>query len=176
MLCKIRLTFRYPHVCTCTVVGRGGRYVFLPTHAPPRHHYLRRYTHTAQSKQSNGGLSSSIPISSFSLPLCHNETKHTHYESNRSERILLITYRRSLYSRSMYSNDGYRDGRLWNGFDYLRQAWVVNGRYIGCGHQTPCDCYGTQHKGEEALEARINPKDVTVSSAPFFVTGVKGKS
>ena len=51
-------------------------------------------------------------------------------------------------------------------FDYTNQAWVVNGRYERCGHQT-CKidtgpifmsneeksryCYGTQHVGERPL-------------------------
>ncbi len=33
-------------------------------------------------------------------------------------------------------------------FDYENQAWVVDGRYVRCGHQTECECYGTKHEGE----------------------------
>lgn len=35
-----------------------------------------------------------------------------------------------------------------NGYDYRHQAWVVDGRYVECGHGKPCDCYGTKHHGE----------------------------
>jgi hypothetical protein len=39
-------------------------------------------------------------------------------------------------------------------YDYLNQAWVVNGRYVACGHPTAmaCDCYGRLHVGEIALQ------------------------
>lgn len=45
-----------------------------------------------------------------------------------------------------------RDGVARTGatFDYEKQAWVVNGRYVRCGHIDPCDCYGRQHVGERA--------------------------
>ncbi|KKN83830.1 hypothetical protein LCGC14_0294830 [marine sediment metagenome] len=35
-------------------------------------------------------------------------------------------------------------------FDYERQAWVKDGRYIRCGHQEKmdCRCYGRLHEGE----------------------------
>lgn len=48
------------------------------------------------------------------------------------------------------SRDEYRDGRLLNGYDYQRQAWVVEGRYVRCGHPEvmPCTCYGREHDGE----------------------------
>ena len=41
------------------------------------------------------------------------------------------------------------DGRLWNGYDYDRQAWVKEGRYIRCGHPEAmkCSCYGRIHEG-----------------------------
>lgn len=49
------------------------------------------------------------------------------------------------------SNDEIKDGKLWNGYDYERQAWVVNGRYIRCGHPETmdCQCYGKKHEGEK---------------------------
>lgn len=39
-------------------------------------------------------------------------------------------------------------------FDYPRQAWVLNGRYIKCGHpdEMNCTCYGKLHEGEEAIQ------------------------
>ena len=41
-------------------------------------------------------------------------------------------------------------GRLLNGYDYDRQAWVVDGHYVRCGHlDDACDCYGRLHEGEE---------------------------
>lgn len=35
-------------------------------------------------------------------------------------------------------------------FDFLHQAWVVNGVYADCGHLFPenCQCYGRLHRGE----------------------------
>ena len=33
-------------------------------------------------------------------------------------------------------------------YDYENQAWVVNGRYEGCGHLMACSCYGRIHAGE----------------------------
>ena len=52
---------------------------------------------------------------------------------------------------SRESSDEYRDNRLINGYDYERQAWVVNGKYQRCGHpdEMRCDCNGRQHEGEE---------------------------
>lgn len=35
-------------------------------------------------------------------------------------------------------------------FDYKRQAWIENGRYVRCGHpeSMACNCYGRLHAGE----------------------------
>jgi hypothetical protein len=43
-----------------------------------------------------------------------------------------------------------RDGLL-NGYDYKNHAWVLDGRYVRCGHPEPmrCGCYGRIHAGEE---------------------------
>lgn len=39
-------------------------------------------------------------------------------------------------------------------YDYINQAWIVNGRYIRCGHAETmaCGCYGREHAGELAPE------------------------
>lgn len=37
-------------------------------------------------------------------------------------------------------------------FDYTNQAWIQNGVYTPCGHDKPCDCFGTVHAGEPARE------------------------
>ena len=42
------------------------------------------------------------------------------------------------------------DGSLRSGYDYERQAWVKDGRYVRCGHVDPCRCYGRLHEGEPA--------------------------
>jgi hypothetical protein len=53
------------------------------------------------------------------------------------------------------SRDEYtHDGRLWSGFDYERQAWVVDGRYVRCGHPQTCACYGKTHDGEVCTTTR----------------------
>jgi len=40
-----------------------------------------------------------------------------------------------------------------SGFDYENQAWVLDGKYLGCGHspKTNCGCYGKEHKGEKTV-------------------------
>ena len=44
------------------------------------------------------------------------------------------------------------DGTILNGYDYDKQAWVINGRYSPCAHPDAmkCDCYGKAHQGEKA--------------------------
>lgn len=60
---------------------------------------------------------------------------------------------------SRLSNDEYRNGTLWNGFDYMAQAWVVNGIYQMCGHPAsmrrrgPC-CPAARLAGQSVKEAR----------------------
>ena len=48
------------------------------------------------------------------------------------------------------SNDEYRNGKLFNGYDYDNQAWVRDGVYVACGHPQAmgCKCYGRLHAGE----------------------------
>jgi hypothetical protein len=62
---------------------------------------------------------------------------------------------------SRTSNDEYRNGLLFNGYDYTQQAWVVDGVYFTCGHSKPnpltgkatsCTCYGRLHEGEPSIE------------------------
>ena len=50
------------------------------------------------------------------------------------------------------SNDQYQGKRLINGYDYKKQAWVINGKYVDCGHpeDMACKCYGREHEGNEA--------------------------
>ncbi len=37
-------------------------------------------------------------------------------------------------------------------YDYDNQAWIVNGKYVCCGHPETmnCGCYGREHAGESA--------------------------
>jgi len=48
------------------------------------------------------------------------------------------------------SGDEIVNGKLTNGYDYEHQAWVLNGRYVDCGHPETmdCGCYGRKHKAE----------------------------
>jgi len=41
--------------------------------------------------------------------------------------------------------------RLLNGYDYDNQAWVIDGKYVRCGHpeNVNCNCYGKEHEGEQ---------------------------
>lgn len=66
---------------------------------------------------------------------------------------------------SRTSNNEYRNGLLFNGYDYTNQAWVVEGAYVACGHTlpnpltgkaTPCKCYGKIHAGEPCIEPSPN--------------------
>jgi len=56
---------------------------------------------------------------------------------------------------SRTSTDVYRNGILLNGYDYTNQAWVVDGKYVRCGHPDGmnCGCYGKRHEGENSTEA-----------------------
>lgn len=38
-------------------------------------------------------------------------------------------------------------------FDYDKQVWIINGKYIRCGHpkSMDCKCYGKLHEGEKAI-------------------------
>lgn len=47
--------------------------------------------------------------------------------------------------------DIYKDGKLWQGYDYINQAWVIDGRYVRCGHPESmnCSCYGLLNEGKE---------------------------
>jgi len=58
---------------------------------------------------------------------------------------------------SRESTNEYCGNRLMNGYDYERQAWVKNGRYVRCGHPASmdCGCYGREHEGEETTERLI---------------------
>ncbi len=48
----------------------------------------------------------------------------------------------------------YGKGGLLHGYDYEKQAWVVNGRYVRCGHPEAmrCGCYGRAYEGLTANE------------------------
>lgn len=64
------------------------------------------------------------------------------------------------------TNNQIINGRLFNGYDYVNQAWVINGEYADCGHPQAgeelapfmglpagrifpgCSCYGRTHFGE----------------------------
>lgn len=66
------------------------------------------------------------------------------------------------------SNDIYVDGRLVNGFDYDNQAWVVDGKYVRCGHppNMNCGCYGRTHEGMHTVQrpgVKVNIEDVLAS-------------
>lgn len=39
------------------------------------------------------------------------------------------------------SGDEWRDGHVWNGFDYALQVWVVEGVVQPCGHPPPMSRY-----------------------------------
>ena len=59
---------------------------------------------------------------------------------------------------SRTSSDQYVNGTLRNGYDYTRQAWVIDGKYVRCGHpeRMNCGCYGKAHEGEPVTVDVIN--------------------
>lgn len=52
---------------------------------------------------------------------------------------------------SRASADQYKDGKLFNGYDYDNQTWVREGIIQRCGHpeSMDCGCYGKLHAGEK---------------------------
>ena len=50
------------------------------------------------------------------------------------------------------SDNHYKDGKLYNGYDYERQVWILKGIYQRCGHpeNMTCQCYGKLHAGKAA--------------------------
>ena len=48
------------------------------------------------------------------------------------------------------SDNYYQEGKLLNGYDYDKQAWVLRGKYVRCGHpeEMDCKCYGKIHEGD----------------------------
>ena len=49
------------------------------------------------------------------------------------------------------SKDQVINGRLMNGYSYMHQAWVKDGKYIKCGHpkEMDCNCYGRKNEGKK---------------------------
>ncbi len=43
-------------------------------------------------------------------------------------------------------------------YDYAHQAWVIDGRYVRCGHAPGmnCRCYGRLHEGERAHQDNMS--------------------
>ena len=69
-----------------------------------------------------------------------------------------------------FSDDELRDGRVFNGFDYRIQAWVVDGIIECCGHPAsmrpagvPC-CNAYRYAGQQIAEvpgAETFPSETT---------------
>lgn len=53
---------------------------------------------------------------------------------------------------SRTSNNEYKNGKLFNGYDYENQCWVKDGLIQRCGHPESmnCGCYGREHEREES--------------------------
>ena len=78
--------------------------------------------------------------------------------SNEHHADVFITIGGKGYEVSIKRADQYddeeKDNRLIHGFDYDKQAWVENGKYVRCGHPETmnCKCYGRLHEGEVTKE------------------------
>lgn len=48
------------------------------------------------------------------------------------------------------SLDEIRNGKVFNGYDYTHQCWIVNGVVQRCGHPETmdCQCFGKNFAGE----------------------------
>jgi hypothetical protein len=48
-------------------------------------------------------------------------------------------------------------GELVNGFDYEKEAWVEEGKYVRCGHPETmkCGCYGRRFEGLTARDIAV---------------------
>ena len=57
------------------------------------------------------------------------------------------------HEMSRTSSDQVIEGRLINGYDYNNQAWVVDGKYVRCGHpeSMDCSCFGKIAAGQETV-------------------------
>jgi len=62
-------------------------------------------------------------------------------------------------SQNEYKNPEQRSHRLWNGYDYHNQAWVIKGRYVRCGHpeSMDCGCFGKEYEGIETVQT-VKPR------------------
>lgn len=38
-------------------------------------------------------------------------------------------------------------------FDYDKQVWIIDGKYLDCNHprEMECNCYGREHAGKQAI-------------------------
>jgi len=48
-------------------------------------------------------------------------------------------------------------GIIVDGFDYDRQVWIKDGRYVACGHPETmaCGCFGRAHAGVQAMATGV---------------------
>jgi hypothetical protein len=72
---------------------------------------------------------------------------------------------------SRVSGDQTQHGRVWNGFDYELQAWVVDGIIQNCGHPAvmrhqdrPC-CNAYRLDGQKILDI---PNDIDNGSTEIY--------
>jgi len=62
-------------------------------------------------------------------------------------------------------------------FDYVNQAWTVDGKYIACSHPESmhCNCYGTMHAGKvaplENLPTAAMQTDIATLTAAYRADG-----
>jgi len=45
------------------------------------------------------------------------------------------------------------EDKMQYSYDYEKQAWIINGKYVSCGHpdSMACKCYGKIHAGKPAV-------------------------
>jgi hypothetical protein len=52
------------------------------------------------------------------------------------------------------SCDHFRDGLVYNGYDYDLQCWVVQGIIQRCGHPNACHCFGRKYADQKLTMVR----------------------
>ena len=77
---------------------------------------------------------------------------------NRAASVAGIAVTKNAEAMTRLSGDEIRHGRVWNGFDYELQVWVVNGIIQRCGHpdvmrlsETSC-CNAYRLAGQNILD------------------------
>lgn len=84
--------------------------------------------------------------------ISNNEGKNWPTDMQAVTRMYIEGWKRGRHMRTS-TNEYDKNGRLINGYDYDNQAWVIDGKYVRCGHpeSMKCGCYSRKHAGEKTI-------------------------